>query len=84
MVKILICPDRIPCNINFLPKRIRLYVFVGNIMYALVSQKQLEDNWSFVCELLKSTCNPKVGSRAKGIWVMDGCMVSVYSYHLFC
>lgn len=52
-------------------------------MYALVSQKQLEDNWSFVGELLKSTCNrnPKVGSRSKRIWVMDGSMVSVYSYN---
>lgn len=27
---------------------------------SFVSQKQLDDNWSFVCDLLKSSCDVKV------------------------
>jgi len=30
------------------------------IMVSLLFQKQLEDNWSFVIGLLKSSCDPKV------------------------
>ncbi|XP_030640861.1 protein MMS22-like [Chanos chanos] len=41
------------------------------------NQKQLEDNWSFVTELLKSTCDPKRGLQEEQIRMHVHCCLSL-------
>lgn len=53
------------------------YCFKCVILFFLHSQKHLGDNWTFVEELLKLTCNPKV-STGSSLWLQNYTIVFIF------